>query len=147
MTQPSTYRRAAYVRELASLGLWQTKIADLLDMEPVRVHQIGKQFGIKFDRKPNLRTGFYNAVRDGYAAGLRPAQIAERLGSTAASVMVTACRMGLTRTNSSDPAKYRRPFILPEELRPQYRELRGIGLSIVEAGAHLGLIDRAEARQ
>ena len=142
MTRPSTYRRAAYIRELASLGLWQTKIAELLDMEPVRVHQIGKQFGIAFSRKPNSRGKFHEAIRKGYAAGLSPAQIAERNGSTTASIRVTACRLGLTRTNSSDPAKYRRPFILPDHLRPQYRELRELGLTISEAGANLGLLQR-----
>lgn len=138
-----TLRRAAALRELASLGCWQTRCADLLEMDAVRVSQMSSEFRISFPKKPKSDTPIQAAVRKGYKAGLSPSQIAEIAGISTRNVYVKACQMGLTKGQPRDPARFRRGFVVPEAMRPQYRELtRILGMSAREAGVELKLIKR-----
>lgn len=144
MTGPKTItlRRAAALRELASLGCWQTRCAELLTIDPVRVSQMGADFAITFPKKPKRDTDLQATVRKGYAKHLSPAQIAEMAGISVRNVHVRACRMGLTK-RPHDPARFRRGFDVPEALRPAYRELtKDLGMSAREAGVELKLISR-----
>lgn len=89
----STYRQAAYLYELATLGCYAAKAAALLRIKKERVSALRLQFDIPFVRQ-----------RDGYTQ--------------------------------------RRGYLLPDELRPRYHELRRLGLTMEETGVELGLIER-----
>lgn len=78
-------------------------------------------------------------VLEGYQAGLQPAEIAKRIGSTTASVKVLACKLGVTRSHRERWA-IRRGFDVPPEKAADYRYLIDHkGYSSREAGAILGL--------
>lgn len=140
--KPITLRRAAALNEMASLGIWSAKAAVLLNVDAVRVCQLAKQFDIRLPPKPKQISELSRAVRDGYAAGLTPHQIALRHGRTANCIRVVACKLGLTREAPRDPGKYKRGYLVPPHLKAEYAALRKIGCSFKEAGYELGLIQR-----
>lgn len=94
MTTSALYilRRAAIVRELASLGLYQEQIAILLDVDPTSVIYIIRRFGIDVQARgrsggrPWLRS---RILRDFGKDGVTPSVMAERYGTTRNSVGVT----------------------------------------------------------
>ena len=140
--KPITLRRVAALRELASLGCWQSKAAALLGMDDVRVCQIAGQFGVSFPKRPNLDSPLCRAIRAGYAEGLSPEQVAIRTGSTVGSVRARASQMGITRASSRDPGKHIRGYEIPDHQRAEYRALRLLGLSFKECGYELGILVR-----
>lgn len=80
------------------------------------------------------------AIVDGYAAGRSPAAIALEHGSTAASVIVMAVRLGVSRRPAA-AAIQRRGFVVPPELAADYRLLMRVGrYSAREAARQLGLL-------
>jgi len=143
MRREITLRRAAALRELASLGIHASRAASLLDIDPVRVHQIKQQFGIPLPKRPaDVDTPLRQAIRRGYEAGLSYHQIAERAGTTYGSVKTTVFHMGLANPSNRAWFRHKRSFALPPQHRAAYRELRSLGLTIEEAGYNLGLIER-----
>jgi hypothetical protein len=141
MTEDITWKRLAAIRELASLGLYGKQIAEALRITPGNVGRLCNVYGIRL-RDYRGETPLKRAVRAGYAAGKSPATIAAEIGSPIASVKSTACQLGITAGNRSDPAKWRRGFHVPDHLVEEYRELRRTGCTVKEAGQCLGLVER-----
>lgn len=136
--RPETLRRAAIMREMASLGLTATMIAKILRVNRSLTDWYRMNFGIYFNAQEE--THFRRAVRQGYANGIPPSQIAKALGSTENSVKVTASVMGVSW--KSDSYRNKRGFLIPEPMREQYRELRSYGLTMEECGWNLGIVPR-----
>lgn len=133
-----TVRRAAIMREIASLGLTATMTARLLGVNTSLPFWYRENFGIYFNAEEE--THFRRAVRRGYEEGIPPAEIAKSLGSTENSVKVTASKMRVSW--GIDPYRNKRGFNIPEPMREQYRELRECGLTMEECGWNLGIVPR-----
>ena len=136
-------RRAMIVRELASLGLWETAIARLCRCSARYVLDLAKRAGVVLPRFERKETPLRQAVRAGYAAHRHPADIARDLGTTEATVKVTASQMGLT---VRDPHRFKRGFVVPADLRSAYRAMTRLGCTPEEAGQCLGLVPRTPPR-
>lgn len=139
-----TLRRIAALRELADLGCYKAKAARLLRIHDSYVNLMARQYDIVFTvrvKGQQKNSKLREAIRAGYAAHKRPRDIAAEIGSTDNSVKVLASQMGLTRRRH-DPARYRRPFQIPEDRYPEYLELRKQHLTFEECGYILGLLER-----
>lgn len=88
-----TLRRAAALSELASLGCWVAKAADYIGIDPVSARRIGKAFAISYPRRPRHQTPLYRSIRRYHAQGMKPQQIAERVGTTGQAVRVLLYRI------------------------------------------------------
>lgn len=143
-----TMRSVAALRELADLGLYASQAGRLLGLTDGYVCLLRKRFSIAFTKgPPGLRRNeeLHRLIEEGYARNLPPRVIAEMAGTTIKTIMVLACKKGLTR-GRKDPGAHRRGYRVPEELWPRYRELRKLGLTIAECGYELGLLERPKAR-
>lgn len=140
--RPVDFKRAAALRELASLGVHQAKAVAMIGIFPAQAATLKREFGFDFPRKSRFSTPFSKAVRDGYERGIPPSQIANSTGSTAASVKVRASQMGLTARSTRDPAKHKRGFAIPVERMDEYKALRKLGLTFEECGMEMGLLAR-----
>lgn len=139
-----TRRRAAILREIALCGVYAQRAARLVGMTGPGVRSIAKRFHFAFaDRR--WSTPLRRAIVSGYRDRVPPAVIAEQLGTTENCVRATASRMGVT--GRTDPARNKRPFLIPDDQWPRYRELRKLGLTYEECGYELGLLARPEAHQ
>lgn len=142
----------AQMLELASLGIWQERAAELLGITSVGITSWKKKFGITFPRKgPGRSTKRQRIIREGYLARKTARQIlhdleAQGISSSVNSIKTIASRIKVNAPRDvCDAWTYKRPFSIPLELRPQYRELRKLGLTIEECGYNLGLLSREES--
>lgn len=85
-----TKRRAAAMREMAELGCTATDVAMLLGIDPARVCQIRKAFGISFRQARKGRPPWLQEfiLRDFGKDGMTPKAMGERYCSSAESVSV-----------------------------------------------------------
>lgn len=137
-------RRAAAIRELASLGLLQAQIATVLSINWNSVHRIGKRHQIKFARFGELDTPLEAQVRAAYApGGIGPSALGRQLGKTRNTIVVTACRLGLTQPHATkDSHRFVRGFVIPPDRWAEYQELMTLGCTPTEAGKHMRLVPR-----
>lgn len=135
-------RRAMIVAEIASLGLLASEVSALTGLSSVTIYKMARQFGFDFVRYGERDTPLEAAVRKAYApGGPGPSVAARAYGSSPKTFMVVACRLGLSSPNS-DPCRFKRGYAVPPERRAEYKELRGIQMTTVEVGVHMGLIPR-----
>lgn len=87
-------RRAAALRELASLGFCAAECAGYLDVDPVQIAQLRKRFKIEI-RDGRGGKGWLQKliIRDFGKEGMTTSAMAERYGATANSVGATICRL------------------------------------------------------
>lgn len=136
------WRRVAYIRELADLGMSGPEIAGMLRLPRSTVSQLAGLHSISLtkNRRESLTR---RTVRAGYAAGRPPADIAEELGTSVSSVRAIACHLGLTRNATRDPWKHLRGFEIPADRRAEYNHLVcKVRCTPREAGYELGLLER-----
>ena len=143
---PRTLQQVEQLRELAAQGVWAREAAKRLGIDASWVSQLHRRFGIPFPPKPKMDSEYHRTLRDGFARGLTPKQLAELTGRKIDTVSVTLCKMGLTAGRRlNDPGKYRRPFDVPDELFGRYRELKKLGLTYEEISRELKLPMREAA--
>lgn len=145
---PHTIERVDRLRELAAAGLTKAEAAREIGISGPAVSQIAARFGIHFHLRKAFDLPVHRRMREMFAAGMTPRQIAAGLNRPEDSIAVTLSKMGVTAGRRADPGRYRRPYDVPDHLFGRYKELRKLGLTMTEAGVELGLLSReaAEAR-
>jgi hypothetical protein len=90
-----TLRRAAAMREMASLGCDKTRVAILLDLDTSRVSQIAARFGIPLPEARIGRPGWLQdfILRDFSKSWATPSIMAQRYGTSRSVVNATICRL------------------------------------------------------
>ncbi len=90
-----TLRRAAAMREMASLGCDKTTVAILLDLDTSRVSQIAARFGIPLREARIGRPGWLQdfILRDFGKSWAKPSVMAQRYGTSRSVVNATICRL------------------------------------------------------
>jgi len=89
-TRDITLRRVAAMREMAELGRTAEQVSMLLEIDPARVSQLRKQYGItlKAARKGRAPWLQEHILRDYGKPGMRPSVMGERYGTSASVVSV-----------------------------------------------------------
>lgn len=139
--RPETWRLIAHIDEMAKCGLTGMQISSALCVPYHSVSVVAHKARISFTAN-RAESPLRRAIREGYAAGRRPSDIAAETGRPVTSVRVLACQMGLTRNTARDPFKHKRVFKIPEGRMDEYRALRRLGLTFHECGYEMGLLAR-----
>lgn len=135
-------RRAAILREIASLDLLVSDAVRLTGLSATSIYRIAKRHEIEFVQYGEKDTPLEAAVREAYApGGIGPTRMARRLGKNPKTLMVVACRLHLAQPDR-DTHRFRRGFEVPAGRRDEYRALKAAGCTNEEAGQIMGLIPR-----
>lgn len=128
------------VRELALMGYYRAQIARICRTSKAQVTMLSRAFDIEIvAHPPKFSSPLCMAIRAGYAAEKRPAEIAAEIGTTPGAVKVLASKMKVT---TRDPCRYQRGFVIPADRRREYREITRLGCTPIEAGWSMGLLPR-----
>lgn len=131
-------RRAAIIRELASLGCRNTDIARLTGLTRTGVYLLTRREGIELP-KGYRETPLQKAIREGYAAGIPPAEIAKQTGAKLTSVRVIASKHKV-EGRVFDPYRFKRGGVVADECRDDYRNIMRKGYSATEAARMVPLL-------